>query len=130
MISVGQEIANRDLILNQIEKEIKNQRNIIFTQLKDIEQKRQKNQYLNTIYHDYVKFKEHMVKEKSEQKLLLQNLLSYLEKSKTEEFYASRLLNQLDIEEKNIHNKLDNVKKELSELLEYKKNSDYIYIYE
>ena len=124
MTSVGQEIANRDLILNEIEKEIKNQRSNIFNQLKDIEEKRQKNQYLNDIYQDYVKFKEHIVKEKSEQKLLLQKLLSYLEKSKTEEFYASRLIQQLDIEEKNVHNKLNQVKKELTELLQDKKNSD------
>jgi hypothetical protein len=124
MTSVGEGIANRDLILNEIEKEIKNQRSNIFNQLKDIEEKRQKNQYLNEIYQDYVKFKEHIVKEKSEQKLLLQKLLSYLEKSKTEEFYASRLIQQLDIEEKNVHNKLNQVKKELSELLQDKKNSD------
>ena len=124
MTSVGDEIANRDLILIEIEKEIKNQRSNIFNQLKDIEEKRQKNQYLNDIYRDYVKFKEHIVKEKYEQKLLLQNLLSYLEKSKTEEFYASRLIEQLDIEEKNVYNKLNQVKKELSELLEDKKNSD------
>jgi len=124
MTSVGEEIANRDLILNEIEKEIKNQRSNIFNQLKDIEEKRQKNQYLNEIYQDYVKFKEHIVKEKSEQKLLLQKLLSYLEKSKTEEFYASRLIQQLDIEEKNVHDKLNQVKKELSELLQDKKNSD------
>jgi hypothetical protein len=124
MTSVGQEIANRDLILNEIEKEIKNQRINIFNQLKDIEEKRQKNQYLNDIYQDYVKFKEHIVKEKSEQKLLLQKLLSYLEKSKTEEFYASRLIQQLDIEEKNVHNKLNQVKNELTELLQDKKNSD------
>ena len=65
MTSVGEEIANRDLILNEIEKEIKNQRSNIFNQLKDIEEKRQKNQYLNEIYQDYVKFKEHIVKEKS-----------------------------------------------------------------
>ena len=122
MTSVGEEIANRDLILNEIEKEIKNQRSNIFNQLKDIEEKRQKNQYLNEIYQDYVKFKEHIVKEKSEQKLLLQKLLSYLEKSKTEEFYASRLIQQLDIEEKNVHDKLNHVKKELSELLEDKNN--------
>ena len=124
MTSVGDEIANRDLILIEIEKEIKNQRSNIFNQLKDIEQKRRSNQYLNSIYQDYLKFKEHIVKEKGEQKLLLQNLLSYLEKSKTEEFYASRLIKQLDIEEKNVHNKLNQVKKELSELLEDKKNSD------
>ena len=124
MTSVGEEIANRDLILNEIEKEIKNQRSNIFNQLNDIEEKRQKNQYLNEIYQDYVKFKEHIVKEKSEQKLLLQKLLSYLEKSKTEEFYASRLIQQLDIEEKNVHDKLNHVKKELSELLEDKNNSN------
>ena len=124
MTSVGQEIANRDLILNEIDKEIKNQRSNIFNQLKDIEEKRQKNQYLNEIYQDYVKFKEHIVKEKSEQKLLLQKLLSYLEKSKTEEFYASILIQQLDIEEKNVHDKLNHVKKELSELLEDKNNSN------
>jgi hypothetical protein len=124
MVSVGEELAHRDLILNQIDKEIKNQHSFIFNQLRDIEKKREKNQYLNNIYDDYVKFKEYIVKEKSEQKLLLQNLLSYLEKSKTEEFYASRLLDQLDKEEKNVFNKLNQVKKDLSELLEDKKNND------
>tara|TARA_B110000438_G_scaffold289892_1_gene324973 strand:+ start:177 stop:551 length:375 start_codon:yes stop_codon:yes gene_type:complete len=124
MVSVGEELAHRDLILNQIDKEIKNQHSFIFNQLRDIEKKREKNQYLNNIYDDYVKFKEYIVKEKSEQKLLLQNLLSYLEKSKTEEFYASRLLDQLDKEEKNVFNKLNQVKKDLSELLNDKNNSD------
>ncbi len=124
MVSVGEELAHRDLILNQIDKEIKNQHNFIFNQLRDIEKKRETNKYLNNIHDDYVKFKEYIVKEKSEQKLLLQNLLSYLEKSKTEEFYASRLLDQLDKEEKNVFNKLNQVKKELGELLEDKKNND------
>lgn len=124
MVSVGEELAHRDLILNQIDKEIKNQHSFIFNQLQDIEKKRQTNKYLNNIYEDYMKFKEYIIKEKSEQKLLLQNLLAYLEKSKTEEFYASRLLDQLDKEEKNVFNKLNQVKKDLSELLNDKNNSD------
>lgn len=124
MVSVGEELAHRDLILNQIDKEIKNQHSFIFNQLRDIEKKRQTNKYLNNIYEDYMKFKEYIIKEKSEQKLLLQNLLAYLEKSKTEEFYASRLLDQLDKEEKNVFNKLNQVKKDLSELLNDKNNSD------
>ncbi len=124
MVSIGEEVANRDLILNQINNEIKNQQNFIFKQLRDIEQKRQTNQHLNSIYEDYMKFKEYIIKEKTEQRFLLQNLLSYLEKSKTEEFYASRLLDQLDKEEKNVSNKLNQVKKELNELLEDKKNND------
>jgi len=124
MVSIGEEIANRDLILNQIDTEIKNQQKFIFKQIQDIEQKRQSNQYLNTIYEDYMKFKEYIVKEKSEQKLLLQKLLSYLEKSKTEEFYATRLLDQLDKEEKNVYNKLNQVKTDLNELLDDKNNNN------
>jgi hypothetical protein len=122
MTSIGQEIANKDLILNQIENEIQNQRIFIINQLTDIEKKRQSNQYLNNIYEDYLKFKEYIVKEKTEQKMLLQKLASYLEKSKTEEFYASRLLQQLDKEEKNVHDKLEKVKNDLNELLVNKSN--------
>ena len=80
-MSIGEEIANKDLILSKIENEIKNQQNFILSQLTDIEKKRESNQYLNSIYEDYMKFKEYMVKEKTEQRFLLQKLLSYLEKS-------------------------------------------------
>ena len=80
MISVGEEIANRDLILNEIEKEIKNQRSLIFNQLKDIEQKRRSNQYLNTIYQDYLDCLE---KAKSQNELqLLMNPVWHVHKSK------------------------------------------------
>lgn len=124
MVSIGNEIANKDLILSKIDNEIKNQQKFILNQLGDIEEKRKSNEYLNTIYEDYMKFKEYIVKEKTEQRFLLQNLLSYLEKSKMEEFYASRLLQQLDIEEKKVHEKLNKVKTDLNELIGYKNNNE------
>ena len=105
-MSIGEEIANKDLILSKIENEIKNQQNFILSQLTDIEKKRESNQYLNSIYEDYMKFKEYIVKEKTEQKMVMQKLLSYLEKSKMEEYYASRLIDQLNIEEKNVQQRL------------------------
>ena len=70
-----------------------------------MKKKRKSNQYLNSIYEDYMKFKEYIVKEKTEQKMVMQKLLSYLEKSKMEEYYASRLIDQLNIEEKKMFNK-------------------------
>ena len=124
MVSIGNEIANKDLILSKIDNEIKTQQKFILNQLGDIEEKRKSNEYLNTIYEDYMKFKEYIVKEKTEQRFLLQNLLSYLEKSKMEEFYASRLLQQLDIEGKKVHEKLNKVKTDLNELIGYKNNNE------
>ena len=124
MVSIGREIANKDLILNQIDNEIKNQHKFILNQLSDIEEKRKSNEYLNTIYQDYMKFKEYMVNEKSQQRLMLQKLLSYLEKSKMEEYYASRLMKQLNIEEKNVQEKLNKIKLDLNELIGYKNNNE------
>lgn len=123
-MSIGEEIANKDLILNRIENEIKNQQNFILSQLTDIEKKRESNQYLNSIYEDYMKFKEYIVKEKTEQKMVMQKLLSYLEKSKMEEYYASRLIDQLNIEEKNVQQKLNDIKTDLNELIGYKNNNE------
>ena len=80
-MSIGEEIANKDLILSKIENEIKNQQNFILSQLTDIEEKRKSNQYLNSIYEDYMKFKEYIVKEKTEQKMVMQKLLSYFNKN-------------------------------------------------
>ena len=112
------------MILNQIDNEIKNQHKFILNQLSDIEEKRKSNEYLNTIYQDYMKFKEYMVNEKSQQRLMLQKLLSYLEKSKMEEYYASRLMKQLNIEEKNVQEKLNKIKLDLNELIGYKNNNE------
>ena len=123
-MSIGEEIANKDLILTKIENEIKNQQNFILSQLTDIEKKRKSNQYLNSIYEDYMKFKEYIVKEKTEQKMVMQKLLSYLEKSKMEEYYASRLIEQLNIEEKNVQQKLNDIKSDLNELIGYKNNNE------
>jgi len=123
-MSIGEEIANKDLILSKIENEIKNQQNFILSQLTDIEKKRESNQYLNSIYEDYMKFKEYIVKEKTEQKMVMQKLLSYLEKSKMEEYYASRLIDQLNIEEKNVQQKLNDIKSDLNELIGYKNNNE------
>jgi hypothetical protein len=123
-MSIGEEIANKDLILNRIENEIKNQQNFILSQLTDIEKKRESNQYLNSIYEDYMKFKEYIVKEKTEQKMAMQKLLSYLEKSKMEEYYASRLIDQLNIEEKTVQQKLNDIKSDLNELIGYKNNNE------
>lgn len=123
-MSIGEEIANKDLILNKIENEIKNQQNFILSQLTDIEKKRKSNQYLNSIYEDYMKFKEYIVKEKTEQKMVMQKLLSYLEKSKMEEYYASRLIDQLNIEEKSVQKKLNDIKSDLNELIGYKNNNE------
>ncbi len=123
-MSIGEEIANKDLILTKIENEIKNQQNFILSQLTDIEKKRKSNQYLNSIYEDYMKFKEYIVKEKTEQKMVMQKLLSYLEKSKMEEYYASRLIDQLNIEEKNVQQKLNDIKSDLNELIGYKNNNE------
>ena len=58
MVSIGNEIANKDLILSKIDNEIKNQQKFILNQLGDIEEKRKSNEYLNNIYEDYMKFKE------------------------------------------------------------------------
>ena len=74
-MSIGEEIANKDLILSKIENEIKNQQNFILSQLTDIEKKRKSNQYLNSIYEDYMKFKEYIVKEKTEQKMVMQKII-------------------------------------------------------
>ena len=123
-MSIGEERANKDLILSKIENEIKNQQNFILSQLTDIEKKRKSNQYLNSIYEDYMKFKEYIVKEKTEQKMVMQKLLSYLEKSKMEEYYASRLIDQLNIEEKNVQQKLNDIKSDLNELIGYKNNNE------
>ena len=123
-MSIGEEIANKDLILSKIENEIKNQQNFILSQLTDIEKKRKSNQYLNSIYEDYMKFKEYIVKEKTEQKMVMQKLLSYLEKSKMEEYYASRLIDQLNIEEKTVQQKLNDIKSDLNELIGYKNNNE------
>jgi len=123
-MSIGEEIANKDLILSKIENEIKNQQNFILSQLTDIEEKRKSNQYLNSIYEDYMKFKEYIVKEKTEQKMVMQKLLYYLEKSKMEEYYASRLIDQLNIEEKNVQQKLNDIKSDLNELIGYKNNNE------
>ena len=71
-----------------------------------------------------MKFKEYIVKEKTEQKMVMQKLLSYLEKSKLEEYYASRLIDQLNIKEKSVQKKLNDIKSDLNELIGYKNNNE------
>ena len=41
-----------------------------------------------------------------------------------EEYYASRLIEQLNIEEKNVQQKLNDIKSDLNELIGYKNNNE------
>jgi len=110
-------LAERDKILQQIQSEIKLQQINLLRQTEDLEKNHKSNKFLEGVVEDYKEFRDHILQEKRNQKIFLEGLINYLEKMKIQGEMTDRLMNQTKNEEKVIMDKLEKVKKELTELI-------------
>lgn len=117
MSDYSEKLANRDKILQVIQSEINLQQLNVLRQMNDLEKNKENNDFLREVYEDYSKYKNYIINEKRDQKKFLEGLISYLEKTKAQGEITDRMIEKSKFEEKEIMNKLKNVKKELNDLI-------------
>jgi hypothetical protein len=116
--------TDKQLLLKQIKCEIKkNQRNRL-KELRNLNIIKDENIFLQEVYDDYKEYQDHIVKQKRDHTMKLKNLINYLEKNMLESGLSNRAMRQAKFEQKKLLGKLDNIKKELNELIN-ENNFDY-----
>ena len=110
------DIFSRDNILKQIQCEIKKNRNNMVSELHNLEKIKDDNIYLREVYNDYKSYHDYIVNMKKDQEIQILSLLHYLEKSMLEANLTERMVMEAKNEEKILLKKLQDVRKELSEI--------------
>lgn len=117
MSSEAKKLADRDKILQGIQSEINLQQLNVLRQMKDLERNKEKNDFLKGVFEDYNKYKDFIINQKRDQKIFLEGLISYLEKTKVTGEITDRMIEQTKFEERDIMDKLKKIKKELNDLI-------------
>lgn len=111
-------LAERDLQLIQIEREIKNKKKLLINKKKDLDKKHKLNQYLDVVKQDYGKYYDYIIKEKQQQYDALFLLKEYMNDLIRTENLVDEQLRTAKHDQKDILKEIDNVKVELDELIQ------------
>jgi hypothetical protein len=111
-------LAERDLYLLQIEKEIRNKKKLLVKKKKDFDKKHKLNQYLSGVKDDYFKYYNYILNEKQQQHNALILLKEYINDLIKTEHLVDDQLRTAKHDQKDIILEIDKVKAELDELIE------------
>ena len=110
-------LAKRDLQILQLEKEIKNRKQLLFNKKKELEENHKINHYLEGVKKDYNKFYDFTIKEKQEQYDALMLLKQYLNDLISSETLSKEELRSVKHEQNDIIKEINKIKTELDDLL-------------
>jgi hypothetical protein len=111
-------LAERDLQLIQIEREIKNKKQLLVKKKKDLDKKHKLNEYLVDVKQDYTKYYDYIVGEKQQQYNALILLKEYMSDLMKTENLVDQQIRSVKHDQKDIIGEIDKVKAELDELIE------------
>ena len=111
-------LAERDLHLLQIEKEIKHKKSMLVKKKKELDKKYKLNHYLSDVKDDYNKYYDYIVGEKKKEYNALLLLKEYMGDLITTEKLVDEQLRTAKHDQKDIIREIDKVKAELDELIE------------
>ena len=111
-------LAERDLYLLQIEKEIKHKKGMLVKKKKELNKKHKLNHYLSDVKEDYNKYYDYIVGEKQQQYNALLLLKEYMSDLMKTEQLVDEQLRTAKHDQKDIIKEIEKVKVELDELIE------------
>ena len=111
-------LAERDLQLIQIEREIKNKKQLLVKKKKELDKKHKLNEYLVDVKQDYTKYYDYIVGEKQQQYNALILLKEYMSDLMKTENLVDQQIRSVKHDQKDIIGEIDKVKAELDELIE------------
>jgi hypothetical protein len=112
-------LSERDLHLQQIEREIKNKKKMLVKKKKDLEKKHKLNEFLVTVKDDYSKYYNYILKEKQEQYNALVLLKEYMHDLIQTENLVDEQKRTAKHDQRDIMGEIDKVKAELDELVNH-----------
>jgi hypothetical protein len=110
-------LAKRDLQILQLEKEIKNRKQLLVNKKKELEENYKLNHYLEGVKKDYNKYYDSTMKEKQQQYDALMLLKQYLDDLISSDSLAKEELRTAKHEQQTIIKEINKIKTELDDLL-------------
>jgi hypothetical protein len=110
-------LAKRDLQILQLEKEIKNRKQLLVNKKKELDENHKINHYLEGVKKEYNKYYELTIKEKQEQYDALMLIKQYLDDLITSESLLKDELRAVKHDQSNIIKEINKIKSELDDLL-------------
>ena len=111
-------LAERDMQLAQIEETIQAKKKLLLEKKKDLGKRHEMNTYLSGVHEDYTKYHKHILREKEQQHGALKLLNEYIGDLISTERLVNNQLRTAKHDQKDILQEIDNVKRELDELIE------------
>ena len=111
------DIAIKDTLIKQLQQAIKENQDGVLVQMKELDTVQKDNRFLQSIYEDYKKYQNYIIKEKEREKRQMETLAHYLEKIILEANLTDAMTKRAILEQNHILGQLDNVKSELDKLV-------------
>ena len=110
-------VALRDIIIDRLQTEIKKNQKEVFSQLREIEDVQGENIFLADVYADYKRYKDFILREKERETEQMEMLVKYLDNIFEEINLTEDMRRRALFEQNRILEQLDNVKKDLDNLV-------------
>ena len=111
------DIAIKDTLIKQLQQAIKENQDGVLVQMKELDTVQKDNRFLQSIYEDYKRYQNYIIKEKEREKRQMETLVHYLEKIIMETNLTDAMTKRAILEQNHILGQLDNVKSELDKLV-------------
>lgn len=112
------ELAIRDHIIFQMKEELKNRKKMLCMKRAQLKQTVHDNEMLKHVLEDYEKYNAHMINQKRQQMANLEQLNSYITNITNELILSDNLLQESNIERREILREITKLKEEIDELAE------------
>jgi hypothetical protein len=110
-------LGERDLYIRRLEEEIKNKKELLITQAKDVENVKKSNKFLDGIHKNYKSYYDGAVKEKQQQYDAMMLLREYLDELIKKEKMSGRQLSAVKRDQKDIIMEMDKITHELKDMI-------------
>ena len=111
------DLAERDMLIAQLQGAIADNQDGIFVQLKELDGIQKDNRFLGAVYDDYRRYRDYIIQEKQREKNQMESLVHYLEKIMLESNLTEAMTRRALMEQNRILGQLDTVKMELDKLV-------------
>jgi hypothetical protein len=105
------------LILQQLQSEMKNNREKMLSEQRELENIKGQNRFLEGVHGDYKKYHKQIAEGKGEYSKKLNQLVEYLEKQMLETGLSEKEMRQAKFEQKRILDNLDRIKLDINNLI-------------
>ena len=115
------DVILHDKVIEVLQEEIKNNQMFVLQKIIQLEKTKNENDFLTVIFEDYQKHYNFIINQKQEQKRQMEYLIHYLDKAIEDLDLSEEKLKETHQEQDHILGKLDKVKKDLDEFINYNK---------